>query len=97
MVASEVKSLANQTANATGEIDAQIREIQASTQRAVDSIVAISGTIGEISRISTAIASAVEEQGAATNEIARNVHAHPSLSEVLMEAAHGAEGTPIHM
>jgi methyl-accepting chemotaxis protein len=65
--------LASQTAHATGEIDAQIREIQASTQRAVDSIVAISGTIGEINRISTAIASAVEQQGAATNEIARNV------------------------
>ncbi len=73
VVASEVKTLASQTANATGEIDTQIREIQASTQRAVDSIVAISGTIGEISRISTAIASAVEEQGAATSEIARNV------------------------
>jgi dihydrolipoamide dehydrogenase len=31
------------------------------------------------------------------HEIARNVHAHPSLSEVLMEAAHGAEGNPIHL
>ena len=31
------------------------------------------------------------------NEIARNVHAHPTLSEVLMEAAHAAEGTPIHI
>jgi methyl-accepting chemotaxis protein len=73
VVASEVKTLASQTANATGEIDAQIREIQASTQHAVESIVAINGTITEISRISTAIASAVEQQGAATSEIARNV------------------------
>jgi dihydrolipoamide dehydrogenase len=32
-----------------------------------------------------------------TAEIARNVHAHPTLSEALMEAAHGAEGTPIHI
>jgi dihydrolipoamide dehydrogenase len=31
------------------------------------------------------------------NEIARNVHAHPTLSEGIMEAAHGAEGTPIHI
>lgn len=31
------------------------------------------------------------------HEIARNVHAHPTLSEVIMEAAHGAEGTPIHI
>jgi dihydrolipoamide dehydrogenase len=30
-------------------------------------------------------------------EIARNVHAHPTLSEVLMEAAHGVEGSPIHI
>jgi dihydrolipoamide dehydrogenase len=32
-----------------------------------------------------------------TAEIARNVHAHPTLSETLMEAAHAAEGPPIHM
>lgn len=30
-------------------------------------------------------------------EIARTVHAHPTLSEVVMEAAHGVEGLPIHM
>ena len=30
-------------------------------------------------------------------EIARNVHAHPTLSEVLMEAAHAAEGHAIHI
>ena len=30
-------------------------------------------------------------------EIARNVHAHPTLSEALMEAAHGVEGQPIHI
>jgi dihydrolipoamide dehydrogenase len=30
-------------------------------------------------------------------EIAHNVHAHPTLSEVLMEAAHAAEGQAIHM
>ncbi len=30
-------------------------------------------------------------------EIARNVHAHPTLSEVIMEAAHGVEGQPIHI
>ncbi|HEY3474799.1 MAG TPA: dihydrolipoyl dehydrogenase [Anaerolineales bacterium] len=31
------------------------------------------------------------------HEIARNVHAHPTLSEVIMEAAHAAEGSPLHM
>ena len=30
-------------------------------------------------------------------EIARNIHSHPTLSEVVMEAAHGVEGLPVHM
>jgi dihydrolipoamide dehydrogenase len=32
-----------------------------------------------------------------TEEIARTVHAHPTLSEALMEAAHAVEGHPIHI
>jgi len=74
VVASEVKSLANQTAKATDEIGQQISQIQLATNEAVAAIEAISHTISEVSRIATAIAAAVEEQGAATQEIARNVH-----------------------
>ncbi|WP_245452428.1 methyl-accepting chemotaxis protein [Bradyrhizobium forestalis] len=73
VVASEVKALAEQTAKATGEIGHQIADIQAATQESVVVIKEISGTIGRISEISSAIASAVEEQGAATQEIARNI------------------------
>ena len=73
VVASEVKALAQQTAKATGEIGHQIADIQAATQESVVAIKEISGTIGRISEISSAIASAVEEQGAATQEIARNI------------------------
>ena len=73
VVASEVKSLATQTAKATDDITAQVSAIQTSTKGAVDAIQRISATIGRISEISTTIASAVEEQGAATQEIARNV------------------------
>jgi methyl-accepting chemotaxis protein len=73
VVASEVKNLANQTAKATEEIAAQINEMQTTTNGAVGAIQGISGTIGRISEIATSIASAVEEQGAATQEIARNV------------------------
>lgn len=72
VVASEVKSLANQTAKATEEIAAQIGSIQTVTGEAVTAIQGIGGTIGHINEISTTIASAVEEQGAATQEIARN-------------------------
>jgi methyl-accepting chemotaxis protein len=73
VVASEVKSLANQTAKATEEIAAQVAAMQGATSEAVTAIQGIGGTIGTISEIATTIASAVEEQGAATQEIARNV------------------------
>jgi len=73
VVASEVKALATQTARATDEISTQIRAIQDATQTSADAIAAITTTISRVSEISTAIASAVEEQGAATQEISRNV------------------------
>jgi methyl-accepting chemotaxis protein len=73
VVASEVKALAEQTAKATGEISQQITGIQAATQGSVAAIKEISTTIGRMSEISSTIASAVEEQGAATQEISRNV------------------------
>jgi len=73
VVASEVKALANQTAKATDEISQQIGAIQTSTRSSVDAIGSIAGTITTINEIATAIASAVEQQGAATQEIARNV------------------------
>jgi methyl-accepting chemotaxis protein len=73
VVASEVKALAEQTARATGEISMQISGIQAATQESVSAIKEIGDTIGRMSEISSTIASAVEEQGAATQEISRNV------------------------
>jgi methyl-accepting chemotaxis protein len=72
VVASEVKSLANQTAKATEDISAQIAAVQNVTREAVDAIKRIGGTIAEVSTIATSIAGAVEEQGAATQEITRN-------------------------
>jgi methyl-accepting chemotaxis protein len=72
VVASEVKSLANQTAKATEEIAAQIAAVRNVTKDAVDAIKRIGGTIGEVNAVATSIASAVEEQGAATQEITRN-------------------------
>jgi methyl-accepting chemotaxis protein len=83
VVAAEVKSLANQTAKATEEIGAQIAAIQASSNQAVSAIKGIGATIVEINDITTSIASAVEEQSAATQDIARNVQqAAAGTSEV---------------
>jgi methyl-accepting chemotaxis protein len=73
VVASEVKALAEQTSKATGEIGQQINGIQAATAESVDAIKEIGNTIEKLSGISSAIAAAVEEQGAATQEISRNV------------------------
>ncbi|WGS21690.1 MULTISPECIES: methyl-accepting chemotaxis protein [unclassified Bradyrhizobium] len=83
VVASEVKNLASQTAKATEEIRQQIVSMQEVTTTAVSAIRNISSTIGEINDVTTAIAAAVEEQGAATREIARNIqHAAGGTSEV---------------
>ncbi|WP_346361892.1 HAMP domain-containing methyl-accepting chemotaxis protein, partial [Bosea sp. (in: a-proteobacteria)] len=83
VVASEVKNLASQTAKATDEIRQQIGSMQSVTTSAVTAIRNISSTIGEINNVTTAIAAAVEEQGAATREIARNIqHAAGGTSEV---------------
>jgi methyl-accepting chemotaxis protein len=73
VVAQEVKALAAQTAKATDEIGTQIAGMQTATQDSVTAIKEIGGTIGRISEIASTIAAAVEEQGAATEEIARNV------------------------
>ena len=73
VVASEVKGLAGQTAKATESITSQVNAMQAATQAAVKAIQGIVQTISTISEISTTIASAVEQQGLATQEIARSV------------------------
>jgi methyl-accepting chemotaxis protein len=73
VVASEVKSLASQTAKATDEISSHILGMQGATQESVAAIKEIGGTIGKISEIASSIASAVEQQGSATQEIARSV------------------------
>jgi methyl-accepting chemotaxis protein len=73
VVASEVKSLANQTTKSTKDISEKVGEIQSATHQSVDAIKKITDTIGNVDQIATAIAAAVEEQSAATKEIARSV------------------------
>ena len=73
VVAQEVKALATQTAKATEEIGQQVTGMQTATQVSVAAIKDIGGTINRISGIASNIAVAVEEQGVATREIARNI------------------------
>jgi methyl-accepting chemotaxis protein len=74
VVAGEVKTLANQTTKATEEIQTQVGAIQNETGRAVEAIGNIGKTVDEMSQIATAIASAMEQQGATTHDIARNIN-----------------------
>jgi methyl-accepting chemotaxis protein len=97
VVASEVKSLASQTAKATDEISSHIAGMQGATQESVAAIKEIGGTIAQISTIASTIASAVQEQGSATQEIARSVQTvaqgtHEAAANI-MEVNRGAAET----
>ncbi len=73
VVAAEVKQLADQTAKATAEIGTQVGAIQNSTGDAAQAIGDIRRTIEAMNGIAATISAAVEEQGATTQEIARNL------------------------
>jgi methyl-accepting chemotaxis protein len=73
VVAGEVKALAGQTARATDEISNQINTVRTEIGGTVQAMEGIVATIGRINEIAASVAAAIEEQDAATREIARNV------------------------
>ncbi len=99
VVAGEVKTLANQTARATEEIAGQIRSVQMETSTAVTAIATIAQRIGDLRDIAQAIAAAVEQQNAATCEIARNVQQAAqgagNVTDNIQEVASAAEQTGV--
>ncbi len=83
VVANEIKELANQTSEATGEIKSRVQDIQDSTQDTVTEISTIAKVVAEIDAIVSTIATAVEEQSVTTREIAENVsQASQGIGEV---------------
>ncbi|MDC7683311.1 methyl-accepting chemotaxis protein [Asticcacaulis sp. BYS171W] len=74
VVAAEVKALAGQTAKATTDISTKIAQIQNATGRAADAFKSITQTIQDINATNAMIASAVEQQSAATHEIIQAVN-----------------------
>jgi len=99
VVANEVKSLASQTARATQDITGQINTIRDATGEAVAIIADIGNIIERINQSSKAIAEAVDQQGAATREIARNVQSAASgagaVSQAIGEVTHETERTGV--
>ncbi len=98
VVASEVKALANQTSRATEEIAQQVTAIQDATKGAVDEIASVARNIHELTAVSTSIASAVDQQGVTTREIADSIqkaagntsHASTEIQSVEQAARTGA-------
>ncbi|BBO82936.1 methyl-accepting chemotaxis sensory transducer [Desulfosarcina ovata subsp. sediminis] len=83
VVANEIKELAKQTAEATGDIKEKIEGIQGTTNMTVGQIGEITQVITEVNDVVASIATAVEEQSAATRDIATNVaQASQGIQEV---------------
>jgi methyl-accepting chemotaxis protein len=94
VVANEIKELARQTAEATGEIKARVESIQTSTEGTVTEIGNITHVVDEVNEIVSTIATAVEEQSVTTNEIATNVsQAAQGIEEVNQNVAQSSSVT----
>ncbi len=96
VVAMEVKELAKQTTQATGEIGQQVASIQAATNAALHVIQGILSRIRSMNAVTTNIASAVEEQGVTTQEIVRNMNQASAgtgaVTSDITEVARAADG-----
>ncbi|BBO71330.1 hypothetical protein DSCA_52600 [Desulfosarcina alkanivorans] len=83
VVANEIKALARQTADATGNIEEKIDGIQTSTSTTIREIENVTRTIHDVNDLVATIATAVEEQSATTREIAGNIsQAAAGISEM---------------
>lgn len=92
VVASEVKNLATQTAKATEDITLQIQEVQQVSNQAVEAIKNIGRTIDSVSGFNSGIASAVQEQEAATQGISSNIDNISQASQAVSHSVSGVVG-----
>jgi methyl-accepting chemotaxis protein len=103
VVAAEVKTLAGQTARATGEIAEQIAVIRDATRLSVETMAGTGRAIGEISGLAQSVAAAVDEQTSVTGQIsvsagqtaanAGTVSKSLQLVEQAIRQTHGSAGT----
>lgn len=94
VVANEIKDLAKETANATGNIRDAISEIQGQTDATISDIGSIAGVITEVNETIQGVVTAVEEQSITTNEIVQNVtQASAGLDEINTKITEGSQMT----
>ena len=91
VVATEVKDLAQQTADATLDIARRVESIQQQVSATSQSMVAVAGTVRKVRESSKSIATVVDEQKAAAREIAQNVAQTSQTAETVSSAV--AEAT----
>lgn len=97
VVAMEVKSLAEQTGNATKEISSQINAVQADVNRVVEAIQSLKESFSRANELASAVASAIEEQSAATGAIAQSVQqaavSTQDVSSIIVDVSKAANDT----
>jgi methyl-accepting chemotaxis protein len=94
VVANEIKALARQTAEATGEIKGRIRGVQDSTSATVNEIGQISRVIESVAEMVSTIATAVEEQSVTTRDISKNIsQAYEGIQEVNVNVANSSNAS----
>ena len=93
VVAAEVKALATQTARSTEQIARHIAQVRTATGASVAAVTRIEKTIGEINAIAGLIATAVEQQGTATAEIAHNMGEAAGAANAMTGRTSEASGT----
>ena len=97
VVASEVKSLAEQTAKATSQISRQVSGIQTGSSEAAEAMAEIRKVIEMLSGISSGISAAVEEQSAVTEDISGNMataaQGVETVNAAITDIADGARST----
>jgi methyl-accepting chemotaxis protein len=91
VVANEVKTLAMRTWQATDAIGVQISQIQVGTGNTVGAIMAMATTIRDMNQIAAEVAAAVEQQRAATHEIAQSVQCAANSAQDVKHSIDGVE------
>jgi len=96
VVANEVKSLATQTGRATQDITAQITTVQNQTRAVVTALDQVIAAIRRMESVASGISAAMEEQNAATQEIARNVEQAALGTNAVSEIMEGIQQAASH-